>query len=145
MTYNPDNGFPRVAAELLYEDAGAAIEWLCRVYGFKELLRWTGEDGVVGHADLELEGGIVMLGSGPAGYRNPQRDGHTSNVLLVYVDDVDKHYEQAKEAGATIVAEPADRPWGLRQYVTTDFEGHTWEFTQFLRDVPAEDWGAVAN
>jgi uncharacterized glyoxalase superfamily protein PhnB len=145
MSYDPSNGFPRVAPELIYEDAGAAADWLCRVFGFHELLRWTGDNGVVGHVDLELQGGIVMLGTGPPGYRNPQRDGSTSSLLLVYVDDVDAHCKRARAGGATIVSEPADRPWGLRQYLTTDPGGHTWEFTQFLQDVPAADWGAVVR
>ncbi len=39
--------------------------------------------------------------------------------------------------------EPEDRPWGLRQYIAQDLDGHRWEFSQFLRDVPAAEWGAT--
>jgi len=144
-TYNPDAGFPRVLPELVYGDVAAAIAWLSQAFGFRELLRWTAENGEVGHADLELEGGIVMLTSGGAGYRNPASIGQVSVRLLVYVRDVDQHCRLAKENGATILSEPRDKPWGLRQYVVADPEGHLWEFTQHVRDVAPEAWGATAS
>ena len=61
----------------------------------------------------------------------------------VLVDDVDEHFERAREAGAKIVAEPEDKPWGLRQYRAEDPGGHRWEFSEHLRDVRPEDWGAT--
>jgi uncharacterized glyoxalase superfamily protein PhnB len=59
--------------------------------------------------------------------------------LYVYVDDVDKHFEHARDAGATIIAEPEDQFYGDRRYGAEDLEGHHWYFAQHVRDVPAED------
>jgi uncharacterized glyoxalase superfamily protein PhnB len=59
------------------------------------------------------------------------------------VDDVDAHFERARVAGAEILAGPEDKPWGLRQYVAEDPEGHRWEFSQHVREVRPEDCGAV--
>ena len=47
------------------------------------------------------------------------------------------------EAGATIVFPPEDKPWGLRQYRADDPAGNRWEFSQWIRDVVPEDWGAT--
>lgn len=145
MSYNPVDGFPRVVPELIYKDATAAVDWLSRVFGFREVLRWTAPNGTIGHADLELESGVVMLGAGGEGYQNPADLGQTCAHLIFYVSDVDQHFGRAKAQGATIVSELQDKPWGLRQYIALDLEGHAWEFTQHVRDVPPEDWGASVS
>lgn len=142
-TYDPARGFPRIMPSLRYEDVGAALDWLQRAFGLTEHLRWVGEDGVVRHAEMRVEGAFVELSAGPEGYQNPKRLGQPTHALVVLVDDVDGHFEHARAAGAVIVAEPQDRPWGLRQYTAEDPEGHRWEFSQFLRDVPPQDWGAT--
>ncbi|HEY2666750.1 MAG TPA: VOC family protein [Actinomycetota bacterium] len=144
MSYNPAEGFPQVVPALLYEDVDAAAEWLSRVFGYRELLRWVGPDGRMGHADMELEGGIIMLDAGGEGYRNPEQGAQPSAYIVVWVDDVDAHFDRVRAAGGAIVEEPGDRPWGLRQYMVRDLEGHTWEFTQHIRNVQPEEWGAEA-
>ena len=48
--------------------------------------------------------------------------------VFIYLDDVDKHYEIAKAAGAEIVHPPKDAPYG-RNYWANDPEGHPWFFT----------------
>ena len=48
--------------------------------------------------------------------------------LFVYVNDVDKHYEQARSAGAVIDSRPVDQPYGQREYGARDPEGHRWWF-----------------
>jgi uncharacterized glyoxalase superfamily protein PhnB len=142
-TYDPARGFPRIMPSLRYEDVGAALDWLQRAFGLSEHLRWVGEDGLVRHAEVRLEGAFVELSAGPEGYRNPKHLGQPTHALVVLVDDVDRHFEHARAAGALIVTEPEDKPWGLRQYTAEDPEGHPWEFSQFLRDVPPEEWGAT--
>lgn len=144
-SYNPACGFPRVVPALLYEDVEAAIRWLSRVFGFQELLRWTSPEGWVGHTDMALEGGVVMLDVAPPQYKKPSSDGHACDYIVVWVADVDSHFDRAKREGASITSEPEDKPWGLRQYMARDLEGHTWEFSQHVRDVPPEHWGAVAR
>ena len=43
-------------------DALAAIEWLCRVFGFERRAVYT-NDNIVMHAELTLGKGMIMLGS----------------------------------------------------------------------------------
>jgi PhnB protein len=115
---------------LLYEDGEAAIEFLTSAFGFREVERATGSGGGL-HAELELppHGGRIYLGQPPSGFRNPAAVGATSAVYAL-VDDVDGHYERAKAAGADVSQEPADLPFGVRQYGCADPQGHDWYFAQ---------------
>ena len=60
---------------------------------------------------------------------------------MVRVENVDAHYQTALAAGAGILSEPADHPYGERQYTVTDLAGHRWMFTQSIADVAPEDRG----
>ena len=113
---------------LLYEDGEAAIEFLGRAFGFREVDRSVGGAGGL-HAELEVppRGGRVYVGEPPAGFRNPLAVGRTS-LVYVLVDAVDAHYERAKEAGARILEEPNDTPFGDRRYGCADPQGHEWFF-----------------
>jgi len=129
---------------LVYEDVAAAIDWLCDAFGFTERLRAAGPGGVVSHAQLAIgEGaeGAVILGR-PGGEFRPPRPGEVSQYVVVHVEDVEKHYEHARERGARILKEPTDMPFGERQYTAEDPGGHRWTFSQSIADVPLEAWGA---
>ncbi len=69
----------------------------------------------------------------------PRQLGYVTSHVYIYVDDVDKHFEQARSAGATILAEPEDLFYGDRRYGAEDVEGHHWYFAQRVRDVPPEE------
>jgi uncharacterized glyoxalase superfamily protein PhnB len=70
------------------------------------------------------------------------RPQEVNQYVTVHVDNVDAHYEHAKERGATIVKTPTDMPFGERQYTAEDIGGHRWTFSQSIADVPLETWGA---
>ena len=40
------------------------------------------------------------------------------------VGDVDKLHEEYVEAGAVVNQEPVDRPWGAREMLVEDLDGH---------------------
>lgn len=143
--FNPDDGYPRVVPELVYQDVAAALEWLSRVFGFREILRHPlpDGDGRVGHAQMDTgNGGIVMLTNAKGELRSPAEYAHVSVKVIAFTDDVDGHFAAAREAGARTLHKPTDKPWGLRQYLALDHEGHMWEFSQHVRDVPPQEWGA---
>jgi PhnB protein len=118
-----------VTPYLLYEDGEAAIEFVTHAFGFREVDRATGGAGGL-HAELETpRGGRIYLGQPPSGFRNPAGVGVTSSVYVL-VDDVDGHYERAKAAGAEIIGELSDLPFGHRRYRCVDPQGHEWAFAQ---------------
>jgi len=139
MAQNPPEGFPRVTPYLLYEDVDAALDWLVEAFGFTEQVRMKGPDGKANHAEVGLADGVVMMGHPGPDYKNPKRRGGETQLVYVYVDDVDKHFAVAKAAGARILSEPADQFYGDRTYGAEDPEGHQWSFAQHVRDVAPED------
>ncbi len=139
MVQNPPEGFPRITPYLLYEDVDATLDWLVTAFGFTERVRMKGPDGKANHAEVSLDDGVVMMGHPAPDYQNPNHRGGATQLVYVYVDDVDKHYAAAKAAGARILSEPADQFYGDRIYATEDPEGHQWSFAQHVRDVAPED------
>jgi PhnB protein len=139
MVANPPENMLRITPYLYYEDVSAALDWLAVVFGFKERMRLPGPDGGISHAEMECADGVIMLGCPADDYRNPSRLGQVTQSLYVYVDDVDKHFERAKAAGAKILDEPEDQFYGDRRYTTEDLEGHHWFFATHLRVVAPED------
>lgn len=135
--------YPTVTPYLLYEDVAAALDWLAGAFGFRERLRFAEPDGRVSHAEMEIGDSAIMLGGPGSDYRSPRRTGHVSHLVHVYVDDVDKHYQVAKESGATIIGELEDQPYGDRRYIAEDLEGQQWTFAQRVREVSPEEWGAT--
>ena len=133
-----------VTPYLLYEDVAAAIDWLCGAFGFEERLRFADGSGIVTHADLTLGGGEVFLGHPGPDYRSPRELGAFTHLVHVYVDDVDAHCARAVEAGAPVLGELQDTPYGDRRYDAEDLEGHRWSFAQAVREVAPEDWGAAS-
>ena len=120
---------PQIAPILLYEDVAGALDWLAKAFGFEETgERYTGTDGKVNHASMTYGSGFIMMGNPGAEYKNPKRLGQATQILYVYVEDVDKHYQQASKAGAVITQEPANQFYGDRRYGAVDPEGHQWYF-----------------
>jgi PhnB protein len=139
MVQNPPEGMPRITPYLFYEDVDAAVDWLVGTFGFTEQVRMKGPDGRANHAEIRLGDGLVMMGRPGSDYQNPKHRGGATQLSYVYVDDVDRHYEAAKAAGARILSEPADQFYGDRTYAAEDPEGHQWSFAQHVRDVPPEE------
>jgi uncharacterized glyoxalase superfamily protein PhnB len=127
---------------LSYADGIAAMAWLAEAFGFREIRRFTGPDGRLSHGEMAAGGGVIMLASPTPDYQGPRRHREQcaaarawSTVpwiidgVLVVVDDVDAHYEQAKRAGAVILSPLENAPPG-RLYRVEDLEGHRWMFKQ---------------
>jgi uncharacterized glyoxalase superfamily protein PhnB len=125
-----DKSAQTVTPYLLYEDADAAIEFLTRAFGFREVERIVGSAGGV-HAELEVhpDASTIYLGAPGGDFRGPAAVGRTS-LVYVRVEDVDGHYERASSAGATIVEELNDVPLGHRRYGCRDPQGHEWYFAR---------------
>jgi len=126
-----------IIPSLRYRDARAAIDWLCRAFGFEQHL--VHADGtVVHHAQLTFGNGMIMLGSVDThsawGQRIAQPDeigGRETQCACVIVADADAHYARAKAAGAVIVDELEAKDYGGKGYSCRDPEGHLWWFGSY--------------
>jgi uncharacterized glyoxalase superfamily protein PhnB len=125
---------------LQYRDAPAAIEFLCRAFGFKRGLVVPGPDGTIAHAQLWHDGACLMLGTRRSdGYTllDPQQAGGATHGAYVVVRDADAHHAQAVAAGAVIDRKLTDTDYGSRDYSARDPEGYVWSFGTYRPD-PAE-------
>lgn len=137
MVQNPPENCQHIVPYLSYADASAAIEFLCRAFGFEKGLLIPMEDDKIGHAELHYAGETLMLASeyAPAKMASPRNAGLITAALSIYVEDVDAHFRRAKAAGAEIIDEPSDQFYGDRVYSALDAEGHRWSFHQHIKDV----------
>jgi uncharacterized glyoxalase superfamily protein PhnB len=124
--------YPTISPYLYYRDGSAAMDFLVNAFGFSERMRHVDDDGTIRHAEVELDGGVVMLGC-PANLETPRDLGGKVTVgIYVHVKDVDAHFERAKAAGAELQDAPTDQEYGVRSYGALDPEGHQWWFAQPL-------------
>jgi uncharacterized glyoxalase superfamily protein PhnB len=141
----PPKGWPRMSSGIFYADPSAAIDWLCRAFGFELQLKVEGAGGSIVHSELRFGDALVMV-SDVAGtepwkqlFRTPgQVGGGVTQSLALFVDDVDAHCQRALGAGAKLVRELAtndygDDYWSDRSYGALDCEGHLWWFMQRMR------------
>lgn len=139
-------GWPRLSASVTYRDASAMIDWLCAAFGFEIRLKIEGDGGAIEHSEITYGEAVVMVGRERLGsdakfgtqWMSPLTAAGVTQSLMLYVDDVDAHCEQARAHGAKIIDEPkvhdyGEDYWADRSYGAIDPEGHLWWFTQRLR------------
>jgi uncharacterized glyoxalase superfamily protein PhnB len=125
---------------IAYEDGIAALEWLARAFGFREIERRTTPDGRLSHGEMAAGDGVIMLASPTPDYESPKTHRTTCDRaarwlsvpwivdgVLVYVDDLDAHAARAEAAGAVMLSGIEDGGPG-RRYRVEDLEGHRWFF-----------------
>ncbi|MCU1686962.1 MAG: glyoxalase/bleomycin resistance protein/dioxygenase [Amycolatopsis sp.] len=124
---------PNIYPVLRYADAGKALEWLAKAFGFKENFVVRGDDGTVNHAQMSLGPGIVMFATArdSLGKDNEPDPMTTRHSIYVYVEDVAAHAAQAEAAGAEITRALENTDYGSREYAARDFEGNHWSFGSY--------------
>jgi uncharacterized glyoxalase superfamily protein PhnB len=140
---NRTMGSASVVPELVYEDVGNAVDWLCETFGFTEMWRAGNH-----RARLRFGNGIVVVADAdPANGRKVPDPGGSAHAqsTMVQVEDADAHHQHARRCGARIVSPPADYGFGERQYVAEDIGGHLWTFSQSIADLAPEAWGGTSK
>jgi uncharacterized glyoxalase superfamily protein PhnB len=136
----PASSTPSVVPMLTYEDGVAALIWLRKAFGFLETARLTTPEGRLSHGEMKAGDGLIMLASPTPEYHSPKHHREVCEQarkwsavpwiidgVLVYVDDLDRHFTRARAAGAMILSEIEEGPPG-RRYRAEDLEGHRWFF-----------------
>jgi PhnB protein len=130
-----------LSPSLAVRDAAKAIEFYKAAFGAEERFRLVDpESGKIGHAELTINGSLVMLADEyPAYNKAPQTLGGTPVKLCLMVPNADALVEQAKRAGATVVMPPQDQFYGFRCGSVQDPFGHIWLIQHEIEKVsPAE-------
>ncbi len=120
---------------LRYRDAAAAIDWLCKAFGFEVDDVYQNPDGRILHAQLKFGNGMVMIGSVrnktdfDAFIRQPDEiGGYETQSPYLIVEDAAAMYERVKAAGAEIVVELKFEDYGGQGFSCRDPEGRLWNF-----------------
>jgi uncharacterized glyoxalase superfamily protein PhnB len=117
---------------LRYANAPAAVDWFCNVLGFARHAVYETEPGVIGHAELTLNGGMIMLGSAKDDeyaqrFASPDAvNGRETRSAYVVVSDATAAYARAVAAGAAVLRPLQATSYGSQEFAVTDPEGHSW-------------------
>lgn len=134
-------GYAGVTPYLIIRDASRAIDFYKKAFGATELMRFPGPDGKIGHAELKIGQGIIMLAdeSPEMGHKSPLSLGGTPISLMFYVADVDAQFGRAVAAGGTVKNPLKDQFYGDRSGTITDPFGHVWTIATHTEDVSADE------
>ena len=131
---------PALAPHLVVDDAAAAIDFYVKAFDAVEMGRVPGPGGKLVHAAVQINGSTVMLNDdfpemndGKAS--TPTALGGTPITMHLTVTDVEQKFQQAVDAGATVIMPLADQFWGDRYGVLRDPFGHHWSLGQPVREV----------
>ncbi|HEX3546708.1 MAG TPA: VOC family protein [Mycobacterium sp.] len=135
---------PAVSPHLVVDDAAAAIDFYVKAFDAVEYGRVPGPDGKLIHAALNINGFMVMLNDDFPEYNDgksstPIALGGTPVTIHLTVTNVDSKFQQAIDAGATVVQPLEDQFWGDRYGVLRDPFGHQWSLGQPVREVSPEE------
>lgn len=126
---------------IIVKDGNAAIAFYKKAFGATELFRLTEPSGKIGHAELDFDGGILMLAEEypDHGALSPATIGGNPVTLYLAVADADKAAERAVKAGATLTRPAKDEFYGERTAQVADPFGYRWTLNQRIEAVsPAE-------
>ena len=135
---------PAVLPHLIVDDAAAAIDFYVKAFGAVEVGRVPGPDGKLVHAALAINGSTVMLNDDfpeMSGGKSmtPKALGGSPVTIHLVVTDVDAKFQQAIDAGASVVMPVDDQFWGDRYGVLRDPFGHQWSMGQPVREVSMDE------
>ncbi|MCX2928687.1 VOC family protein [Mycobacterium sp. CVI_P3] len=135
---------PALSPHLVVDDAAAAIDFYVKAFGAAEIGRVPRPDGKLIHAAVQINGAMVMLNDdfpemSEGKSMTPPALGGTPVTIHLTVTDVDTKFQQAVDAGATVVMPLEDQFWGDRYGVVRDPFGHQWSMGQPVREVSYEE------
>jgi PhnB protein len=133
----------RVTPYLIVGNAREMIGFYKKVFGATETLRLDMPDGRIGHAQMAIGTGTIMLADEfpERGILSPNSIGEARSPVSIhlYVENVDAVYETALAAGATSLREPANQFYGDRDAQLKDPSGHVWDISTHIEDVSPDE------
>lgn len=134
-------GYHTVTPYIIVKDAAKAIEFYKKALGAKELYRMAMDNGVIGHAEIQIGDSKIMLADefpdmkalSPTAYKG------TPVSFMIYVNDVDSAAKVAVNAGMSVKKPVADQFYGDRTGTFEDPFGHIWSIGTHIEDVSPEE------
>jgi PhnB protein len=126
---------------LCARNAAAAVDFYVKTFGAEEILRLDQPDGRLGHCELKIGDGVVMLADEfpELEFFSPEHLNGTSVSVHILVPDVDTTIEKAVAAGATLQRPVKDEFYGHRTGTIIDPFGHRWLIGTVIEDLSTEE------
>lgn len=123
------------------KECSEAIEFYKKAFNAKEIGRLLMPNGLIGHAEIEIEGSLLMMADENIewGNKGPLTIGGNPMSYSLYVKDVDASFKKALDAGATLVMPVTDMFYGDRVGQVMDPFGYKWMITTHKEDVSYEE------
>ena len=129
----PD-GYSVITPYLIVDDAAGFLDFLAKAFGAEERLRIPMPGGTIGHAEVEINGAVLMVSDVAGTDFQPTR-----SLIHHFVEDVDSAYKRAIEAGAAAIAEPETQFYGDRMAHVLDPSGNRWVLSTHVEDVDMDE------
>ena len=141
MTKPIPDGFHTTTPSLVVSNSKEAIEFYKKAFDAKEIYQMPAPDGKIMHAMVQIGDSFVMMSDEfpQMGSKSPTSIGGTAVTLHLYVDDADKTFNQAVEAGAAVTMPIMDAFWGDRFGTISDPYGHSWAIATHQKDLSPEE------
>jgi len=117
------------------------MEFYVKAFGAREKFRLAEPSGRIGHAELDLDGMILMLADEfpEYGLKSATTIGATPVTIHLHVDDTDEFIRTAASFGATVEREPQDQFYGERSGSIIDPFGHRWLIGHSIEEVAPDE------
>ncbi len=140
MTKPIPDGFHTATPSLVVNNSKEAIEFYKKAFGANEIYQFPAPDGSIMHAMIQIGDSFVMMSDEmiALGTKSPTSIGGTAVTLHLYVEDADKIFNQAVEAGAKVTIPIIDAFWGDRSGTVLDPFGHSWTIATRKIDLSPE-------
>ncbi len=134
-------GAHSLSAYITIQWCNIAIEFYKKAFWAQEIGRITMPDGSIAHAEIQIEGSLLMLAEENTEWGNlsPTTIGGNPITLWLYVKDVETTFQQALDAGATEIMPIADQFYGDRSGTIMDPYGYKWSIATHTKDVSFTD------
>lgn len=143
----PDR-FNSVNVYLFVPDGAEALEFYAKAFSAKTISHMPGPDGAgTMHAEMQIGDSTVMLADENEQFKlkSPKSAGAGTASLHLCVEDADRAFQQAIEAGCEVLMPPTDMFWGDRFAKVVDPYGHHWGIATHIEDVPPDEMGKRAT
>ena len=126
-------GFHTVTPNIIADDAEKTVEFLKKALGATESYRLMAANGKITHCELRIGDSVLNLGESMEGW--PAR----GLVAQIYVEDSDALFQQAVDAGATVIMPMTDMFFGSREGRVADPFGNVWTIATLKEKVSPEE------
>ena len=127
-------GYHTITPYLVVDGAEKIIRFVKDAFAAQPVFEpMTRPDGKIMHAEFKIGDSVVMIAD------SSERAQATSDMLYLYVPNVDAVYQKALKAGGKSLMEPMDQFYGDRSGSVMDPAGNRWFIATHVEDVSPAD------